>query len=139
MWQDVDRVTRPVDGLDYYLDNKLAAVPELALCMHSKGVVRGYQLMATEAIPARLAPHPGTLLFSPEIVERNAATILQASAACPFCPPDLSLPARGSPARSRSSSRATPPSPPSRLPTAFPAPPRPPTRGPSVPPREVHA
>lgn len=64
-------------GLDCYLDNKLASVPELALCMHSKGVVRGYSLMGTESIPARMAPHPGTLLFSPQIVERNAQTVLQ--------------------------------------------------------------
>ena len=29
--------------LDYYLDNVMASVPELAICLHSKGYVRSAQ------------------------------------------------------------------------------------------------
>ncbi|KAF4315090.1 hypothetical protein BBO99_00009631 [Phytophthora kernoviae] len=37
--------------LDYYLDNVIANIPELAICMHSKGLVRGYKLVETRQIP----------------------------------------------------------------------------------------
>jgi hypothetical protein len=37
--------------LDYYLDNMMAAVPELALCLHSKGFLRGVSVCPTDGIP----------------------------------------------------------------------------------------
>ena len=35
-------------GLDYWLDNLMCKVPELAKCYHLKGIVQSYELMKTE-------------------------------------------------------------------------------------------
>ncbi|KAF0702990.1 Aste57867_7710 [Aphanomyces stellatus] len=48
---DVDKDMSLCTALDYYLDNVIANIPELAICMHSKGYVRGYQLIQTRDIP----------------------------------------------------------------------------------------
>ena len=74
--QDVDAPPlSPETGLDYYLDNVMAGVPELALCFHDDGTYRGSKTIKTEDIPM-LAP-PGRMLFSPELVYSNGATILR--------------------------------------------------------------
>ena len=74
--QDVDAPPlSSTQGLDYYLDNVMAAVPELALCFHDDGTYRGSKTIKTEDIPT-LAP-PGRMLFSPELVYSNGATILR--------------------------------------------------------------
>ncbi|OQR97228.1 hypothetical protein ACHHYP_12306 [Achlya hypogyna] len=48
---DADKDLSLCTVLDYYLDNVIANIPELAICMHSKGHVRGYQLVETRDIP----------------------------------------------------------------------------------------
>jgi hypothetical protein len=88
--------------LDHYLDNVMANVPELALCLHAKGFLRGISVCGTEDIPdmrdilqsdclndkiesfstkkinrvkqknKRKAP-----IFDPQVIELNALTILR--------------------------------------------------------------
>ncbi|KAI9923170.1 hypothetical protein PsorP6_000729 [Peronosclerospora sorghi] len=61
--------------LDYYLDNVIANIPELAICMHSKGFVRGYKLVETRQIPYMSAT--GRPLFDVQDVSINASMLLK--------------------------------------------------------------
>jgi hypothetical protein len=38
-------------GLDYWLDNLMCNVPELAMCFHLDGIVQRYEMVKTEDIP----------------------------------------------------------------------------------------
>uniref|UniRef100_A0A2C9M859 Erythroid differentiation-related factor 1 n=1 Tax=Biomphalaria glabrata TaxID=6526 RepID=A0A2C9M859_BIOGL len=38
-------------GLDYWLDNLMSNVPEVAMCYHVNGIVKKYEVMRTEDIP----------------------------------------------------------------------------------------
>lgn len=82
--------------LDTYLDNIMANVPQLALCLREKGFIQSVKLLNTEEIPSRLM-QPGTLdtsipfetirskgpvdpadeVFSPQIMEMNAQALLR--------------------------------------------------------------
>lgn len=78
--------------LDAYLDNIMGNVPQLALCLQEKGLMRSVKLMQTEEIPSMML-HPTTLdtsspvgfvgagetedLFSPQIMEMNASALLR--------------------------------------------------------------
>ena len=84
-------------ALDYYLQNRMANVDELAVCLHTNGRIDGYKVMKTEDIPSSLfrdsaksakpaapaargsaaAPPQSPQLFSAEAVNRNGATILR--------------------------------------------------------------
>ncbi|CAM9424851.1 unnamed protein product [Chrysoparadoxa australica] len=75
---DTDELTT-VTCLDYYLANIMENVPELALCMRSKGYIQGCRLVPTEDIPYLGCDETGTgvQLFDPKDVELNATTLLR--------------------------------------------------------------
>eukprot|EP00752_Nemacystus_decipiens_P010351 g9221.t1 len=84
--------------LDYYLDNIMESVPELALCMREKGYIQGCRVVSTEDIPylgsmlrkataaqdkaaAGVAPQSEVdtpaPMFDPDVVELNATMLLR--------------------------------------------------------------
>ncbi|KAH9101057.1 hypothetical protein Ae201684P_007245 [Aphanomyces euteiches] len=72
---DMDKDMSLCTALDYYLDNVIANIPELAICLHSKGYVRGYQLIQTRDIPfLNGASQP---LFDIQDVNMNATMLLK--------------------------------------------------------------
>ncbi|RHY30030.1 hypothetical protein DYB32_004685 [Aphanomyces invadans] len=74
---DVNEELSLCTALDYYLDNvQIANIPELAICMHSNGYVRGYQLLQTRDIP-HLNGSPSHPLFDIQDVNMNATMLLR--------------------------------------------------------------
>ena len=79
--------------LDIYLDNIMANVPQLALCLEEKGFIQSVKLLKTEEIPSGLlqqstldATNPFEIvasnpqaeqIFSPQVLETNASTLLR--------------------------------------------------------------
>ena len=60
--------------LDYWLDNVMANAGEVALCLHTDGVVQGYRLLRTDALPSPGALGEG---FSPAAVTQRAVSVLR--------------------------------------------------------------
>ncbi|RDD38599.1 Erythroid differentiation-related factor 1 [Trichoplax sp. H2] len=58
-------------GLDYWLDNLMCNVPELAMCYHLNGIVKDYELIKTEDIPKAEGSQ-----FSPKLIKDIARNIL---------------------------------------------------------------
>jgi hypothetical protein len=48
---DLEREITPTTCLDFWLDNLMAGVPEVAVCGHRGGIVSGYKVMKTEDVP----------------------------------------------------------------------------------------
>ncbi|XP_005109257.2 uncharacterized protein LOC101857061 [Aplysia californica] len=66
-------------GLDYWLDNLMSNVPEVAMCFHVDGFVQKYEVIRTEDIP-----HLNGSSFDPEEVmdiARNIMAFIKANAA----------------------------------------------------------
>ncbi|CAI5725663.1 unnamed protein product [Peronospora destructor] len=72
---DMDKELSLCTVLDYYLDNVIANIPELAICMHSKGLVRGYKLVETRQIPYMSGS--GRPMFDVQDVTMNASMLLK--------------------------------------------------------------
>lgn len=58
-------------GLDYWLDNLMCNVPEVAMCYHLDGIVQYYDLYKTEELPDLEGSN-----FSPKVVKDVAQNIL---------------------------------------------------------------
>ncbi|XP_053407087.1 erythroid differentiation-related factor 1-like isoform X2 [Mercenaria mercenaria] len=58
-------------GLDYWLDNLMCNVPEVAMCFHVNGIVQKYEIVKTEDIP-----HLENSRFDPCVVTDIATNIL---------------------------------------------------------------
>ncbi|XP_041369063.1 erythroid differentiation-related factor 1-like [Gigantopelta aegis] len=58
-------------GLDYWLDNLMCNVPEVAMCFHLNGIVQKYELIKTEDIP-----NLDDCKFDPQLITDIARNIL---------------------------------------------------------------
>jgi len=76
--------------LDAYLDNIIANVPQLALCLQEKGLIQAVKIFGTQELPTisatdllcdgagpKTSTQPTKPLFSPALVESNAAMMLE--------------------------------------------------------------
>lgn len=76
--QDVTRQVTPLTWLEAWLDNVMASVPELAICYHENGIVRGYELLKTEDIfLLKGICEDGTPAFHPHVVQQNGLSVLR--------------------------------------------------------------
>ncbi|KAK8355172.1 hypothetical protein V6Z12_A05G269700 [Gossypium hirsutum] len=77
LW-DVARQITPLTWLEAWLDNVMASVPELAICYHQNGVVRGYELLKTDDIfLLKGIAEDGTPAFHPHVVQQNGLSVLR--------------------------------------------------------------
>ena len=60
--------------LDYWLDNVLSNAHEVALCLHTDGVVQGYRVVPTSQLPSGGGIGAG---FSPAAVTECAVSVLR--------------------------------------------------------------
>ncbi|XP_064630456.1 erythroid differentiation-related factor 1-like [Lineus longissimus] len=69
--RDMRKPISVLTGLDYWLDNLMCNVPELAMCFHLSGIVQNYELIKTEDIP-----NMDNSKFSPNVIRDLAQNIL---------------------------------------------------------------
>ncbi|XP_022080799.1 erythroid differentiation-related factor 1-like [Acanthaster planci] len=69
--KDMSSPINVLTGLDYWLDNLMSNVPELAMCYHLNGIVQKYELLKTEEIP-----NLEEAKFAPQVVKDIAQNIL---------------------------------------------------------------
>ncbi|XP_013404698.1 erythroid differentiation-related factor 1 [Lingula anatina] len=69
--RDTSKPINVLTGIDYWLDNLMCNVPELAMCYHLDGIVQKYELFKTEEIP-----NLESSKFSPTVVKDIAQNIL---------------------------------------------------------------
>ncbi|XP_033119486.1 erythroid differentiation-related factor 1-like isoform X2 [Anneissia japonica] len=69
--RDTNSPINVLTGMDYWLDNLMCNVPELAMCYHLDGFVQKYEVIKTEEIP-----HISQAQFSPKVVKDVAQNIL---------------------------------------------------------------
>ena len=69
---DVDQPFSTSDALEYWLDNVMNNVPEVAICYHKDGVTQGYQLIKTGDIPTM----NNEAQFEPQVVQEYAGNVL---------------------------------------------------------------
>ena len=70
--RSVDQPLSPSDALEYWLDNVMNNVPQVAICYHKDGVTQGYQLINTGEIPTISKE----ARFEPQIVQEYAGNVL---------------------------------------------------------------
>ncbi|KAJ9453338.1 hypothetical protein DIPPA_05461 [Diplonema papillatum] len=70
--QDVEQPITRTDALEYWLDNVMNNVPQVAICYHRDGVTQGYQLINTQDIPT----FRKEASFEPHIVQEYAGNVL---------------------------------------------------------------
>ncbi|CAF4137074.1 unnamed protein product [Rotaria magnacalcarata] len=58
-------------GIDYWLDNLMCNVPELAMCYHVDGIVQSYEIVKTEELPYREGAE-----FPPGVIRDLATNLL---------------------------------------------------------------
>ncbi|XP_021748120.1 uncharacterized protein LOC110713973 isoform X2 [Chenopodium quinoa] len=77
LW-DVSRQVTPLTWLEAWLDNIMASVPEVAICYHRNGVVKGYELLKTDDIfLLKGMSEDGTPAFHPYVVQQNGLSVLR--------------------------------------------------------------
>ncbi|XP_038070615.1 erythroid differentiation-related factor 1-like [Patiria miniata] len=69
--KDMSSPINVLTGLDYWLDNLMSNVPELAMCYHLNGIVQKYELLKTEEIPNLEDAN-----FAPQVVKDVAQNVL---------------------------------------------------------------
>eukprot|EP01059_Diplonema_ambulator_P011304 TRINITY_DN2125_c0_g1_i1.p1 TRINITY_DN2125_c0_g1~~TRINITY_DN2125_c0_g1_i1.p1 ORF type:complete len:657 (+),score=163.58 TRINITY_DN2125_c0_g1_i1:211-1971(+) len=70
--RDIDQPLTPSDALEYWLDNVMNNVPQVAICYHKQGVTQGYQLISTNDIPT----FRKEASFEPQLVQEYAGNVL---------------------------------------------------------------
>ncbi|KAI5706751.1 hypothetical protein M8J75_010996 [Diaphorina citri] len=69
--RDMKKPINVLTGLDYWLDNLMCNVPEVAMCYHLEGIVQKYELIKTEDLPDL-----ENSKFSPKLIRDVAQNIL---------------------------------------------------------------
>eukprot|EP01065_Artemidia_motanka_P008349 TRINITY_DN1418_c0_g1_i2.p1 TRINITY_DN1418_c0_g1~~TRINITY_DN1418_c0_g1_i2.p1 ORF type:complete len:1339 (+),score=334.16 TRINITY_DN1418_c0_g1_i2:192-4208(+) len=74
MLQLVDEHT-PVDtarAMEFWIDNVMSSVSQVAVCFHKEGIIQGYQLIATNDLPSYVQGG-----FEPQVVQEYAGNVLE--------------------------------------------------------------
>ncbi|CAF3360300.1 unnamed protein product [Rotaria socialis] len=70
-FQDMNKPINVLTGIDYWLDNLMCNVPELAMCYHVDGIVQSYEIVKTEELPYREGAE-----FPPDVIRDLATNLL---------------------------------------------------------------